>query len=54
MKYVAGNLALWLIALAAVLMTTGALARVGPVFAICMIGSTLLVRKGVGLPSAKT
>jgi hypothetical protein len=53
-KYVAGNLVLWLIAFVTVLVTTGGLGpRLGPVFAVCMIGSSVLVRKGVGLATSK-
>lgn len=48
MKYILANLALWTIALLATLLFLGASpggVRMAPLIAICMIGSTLLMRR---------
>jgi hypothetical protein len=51
MKLVITNLALWLVALTATLVVvhdTAAVSRIAPVFAICMIGSVMTMRRAVG------
>jgi hypothetical protein len=50
MKYVIATLLLWVIALVATILVvndTGALMILGPLFAICMVGSVVIVRRAV-------
>ena len=54
MKYILANLALWTITLLATLLFLSASAggvRMAPLIAICMIGSTLLMRRAQSVPS---
>jgi hypothetical protein len=53
MKYILANLALWTITLLATMLFLGVSAggvRMAPLIAICMIGSTLLMRRAQAGP----